>query len=265
MDKSKSLPIVLMTDFGPQSPYVGQMKLVIERLAPGTPVIDLAHDIPAQNISAGCLVLSGSAKYVPLPCVLCAVVDPGVGSQRAVLAARYADGLVALAPDNGLIGALTAGREHVQLVTVTQRAHFLQDVSPVFHGRDIFAPVAAKLANGLALSELGEDLDPKQCQPIPWPMPKSDGNTTSGQIIYIDHFGNLITNLGDAELSRFNDPEVILNARSMPLSDHYAAVGEGQVVALRGSYEHVEIAVRNGSAADELGAKVGDRVELRPS
>jgi S-adenosylmethionine hydrolase len=191
------------------------------------------------------------------------VVDPGVGSDRAILAARFADGLLAILPDNGLIGALMVARKLVQLVSVTRTSHFLPNVCPVFHGRDIFAPAAAKLACGLELKKLGEDLEPEACQPWPWPAPHLTGNVAVGQIIYVDGFGNLITNLDDAILSRLTSPEVLLNGRVIRLYEHYAAVAVGQSLALTGSYGYLEVAVRNGSAERTLGAATGDRIEVR--
>lgn len=264
----KLLPVVLLTDFGPHSPYVGQMKLVLERAAPGARAIDLAHDLPAHDLSAAVLVLSGAQRYLPEPCVLCAVVDPGVGSARRILAARFAKGVRVLCPDNGLLAAFAPRGRPQALHAVTNKKYFLPEVSPVFHGRDVFAPVAAALAQGLDPKALGPRVDPASLAPSPrpWPAPKLSkrgGTRLAGQVVHADRFGNLVTNVPAYEVRALNLREARIGRLVFPLREHYAEVPQGRPVALVGSYGFLELALRERSAAARTGAKPGTKVVLR--
>ncbi|MCK6474574.1 MAG: SAM-dependent chlorinase/fluorinase [Planctomycetes bacterium] len=262
----KPLPVVLLTDFGPHSPYVGQMKLVLERAAPGARVIDLAHDLPAHDLAAAVLVLSGAQRYLPEPCVLCAVVDPGVGSARRIVAARFANGVRVLCPGNGLLAAFAPRGRPQALHAVTNKRHFLPEVSPVFHGRDVFAPVAAALAQGLDPKVLGPRVDLSSLAPAPWPAPKfskRDGTVMAGQVVHTDRFGNLVTNVPAYEVRARKLREARIGRLVFPLREHYAEVAVAKPVALVGSYGFLELALRERSAAARTGAKAGTKVILR--
>lgn len=254
-------PVVLLTDFGPGSAYVGQMKLVLESNAPGVRTIDLAHDLPAQDTVAAALILKGALPCLPRPAVLCTVVDPGVGSARRILAAGFGPGRVALLPDNGLLAALQAWGRPTALRAVTNARCFRHPVSPVFHGRDCFAPVAAKLAQGFGLAKLGPAVQPSSLVPLLWPRVRA--GLQGVRVIYADRFGNLVTNLAADEVPPRAKLEIRLGRRKLTLVSHYAEARPGQAVALWGSFGHLEIAVRDGSAARVLKVDVGSAVAVR--
>ncbi|MBI3830753.1 MAG: SAM-dependent chlorinase/fluorinase [Planctomycetes bacterium] len=246
-----------MTDFGPGSPYVGQMKLVLEALAPGAPVLDLAHDLPPQNLAAAALVLLSAREFLPLPCVLCAVVDPGVGSARKILLAEFTRGVLALAPDNGLLAPWFRLQPPLRVRAVTNRALFNRRVSSVFHGRDIFAPVAARLAAGLRPERVGPAVPLRGLCASPWPEVSAAQGGLKACVVYEDRFGNLVTNLYASRLRRASAATVRLGRRKIPLVDHYAQAKSSQPLALIGSFGFLEIAVRDGSAARVLEVGIG--------
>lgn len=256
------LPVVLLTDFGPHSAYVGQMKLVLERAAPGARVIDLAHDLPAHDLAAAVLALSGAQRYLPEPCVLCAVVDPGVGSARRIVAARFANGVRVLCPDNGLLAAFAPRGRPQALHAVTNKKYFLPDVSPVFHGRDVFAPVAAALAQGLDPKALGPRVALSSLAPAPWPAPKLSKRGGTAQVVHADRFGNLVTNVPAYEVRARKLREARIGRLVFPLREHYAEVSVAKPVALVGSYGFLELALRERSASARTGAKPGTKVIL---
>jgi S-adenosyl-L-methionine hydrolase (adenosine-forming) len=252
--------VVLLTDFGPQSPYVGQMKLVLARLAPRSAVLDLAHDLPPQNPAAAALVLSGSRPFLPVPCVVCVVVDPGVGSARRILVARYAGGLQVIAPDNGILPALRSFGPPAAIREVTNRGLFLPAVSPVFHGRDVFAPVAARLAAGLAPARVGPPARPSSLARPAWRAPRMGTPPRGVEVLYADRFGDLVTNLHAEDLRGAPVRSARCAKRRFPFVTHYAAVAKGQPLCLIGSFGHLELALREKSAAAELDAAVGAEV-----
>lgn len=261
--RAPAWPVVLLTDFGPASAYTGQIKCVIERLAPGTPVIDLAHDLPPQDIAAAALVLFGARAHLPQPCVVCAVVDPGVGSSRRILAAEFAQGIRVLAPDNGLLALWCETEAPRALHALANADLFQHPVSPVFHGRDIFAPVAARLACGLPLEETGAAIQ-KPAAPPPWTAPERTTRGWMGQVLCADRFGNLITSLRTEHVPS-GCGCIMAGRRRIKLCTHYAEAPAGTVLALPGSFGFLELAVRNGSAAQTLGFKPGTPVLARVS
>ncbi|MHB0949876.1 MAG: SAM hydrolase/SAM-dependent halogenase family protein [Gemmatimonadaceae bacterium] len=244
-------PITLLTDFGTADGYVAEMKGVLSSLAPGAPIVDLTHDIAPQDVEGGRLALARCWRRFPEGTVHLAIVDPGVGSARAALAVAC-DGRFLVGPDNGLLSpALLRGDARVVALPVPSGA------APTFHGRDLFAPAAAALATGAPLASLG---DP-HLQPVLRRTPEAhrlpDG-AVEGVVMTIDRFGNAITNL---LATRGGVIEVA--GASLPVQRTYADVGEGEPIALVGSSGFVEIAVRNGSAAERLPLRRGDRVLLR--
>ncbi len=254
--------ITLTTDFGLADGFVGVMKGVLASRAPGANVIDLTHDVPPQNVIAGALVLRSAVPYFPAGSIHVAVVDPGVGSARRALCVETARGLF-VGPDNGL---LTLAADVVgirRVIHVTNERHFLAPRSATFHGRDVFAPVAAALATGADPGALGPAIE----DPVRLAVPAVERTSAGllGQVLYVDHFGNLITNLGVECLA---DPAraalSIRGARIESVAPTYSAVEPGRLVAVIGSWGLLEIAVRDGSAARVLGAAAGTGVTVHP-
>ena len=255
-----STPIItLMTDFGREDIFVGVMKGVIARICPEARVLDLTHAIPAFDVAQAAFRLRQAYAYFPEGTVHVVVVDPGVGSERRIVAMN-SDGHLFLAPDNGVLSLVDREKGRGELVAVTEKRYFLPEVSASFHGRDIFAPVAAHLAAGTPLRELGGPLEKLRALKLPHPEVAADGSI-SGSVLWCDHFGNLITNIS-AELIRRHGggrPCTIRvgSERIEGLARTYADVPDGAVLAMIGSFGMLEIAVRLGSAVERLGANPG--------
>lgn len=256
--------ITLLTDFGLKDGNVGVMKGVIWKIAPEAQIADLSHLIPPQDVQDGALILSRSAPYFPPGTVHVAVVDPGVGTTRRPIAARLGGQFFVL-PDNGLITLLLeqaeAASEIVEFVHLDQAQYWLPAVSHVFHGRDIFAPSAAHLANGVLLTELGTPIhDPQR---LKFPVPTRTDLGLLGEVIHIDHFGNLSTSIRRQHLGELAALRVRL--AGVEIAGLVRTFGErpsGDLVALYGSTDYLIVSVVNGSAAQTLGVKVGDPVEV---
>jgi S-adenosylmethionine hydrolase len=258
-------PVVLLTDFGAESVYVGEMKAVLASLAPGVAVLDLAHDVRPQNVAEGAFLLGGAWRRYPRGSIFVAVVDPGVGSERAILALQTPD-YIFLAPDNGLLSYVW--REIVKretprrLFAVTARRLFLPEVSSTFHGRDIFAPVAARLARGFSPGLLG----PRLAQPVllplsrPAPLP---GGSLRGRVLFVDRFGNLVTDVRRDDLPAGPLVVEVAGRRIAGLSPSYAAAAG--LLAIVDSWNHLEIALKDGDAATALGVGPGAEVLVRPA
>lgn len=253
--------IVLMTDFGLSDTYVGQMKGVILSLAPSTQIIDLTHAITAQNIAQGAFLLGKSAPFFPEEAIFVAVVDPGVGTSRRAIAVECGKQTF-LAPDNGLLTALFQTGEVSRSVTITNERYLLPTRSSTFHGRDVFSPAAAHLASGVMLQELGPNIDPSACTRIPLPGCNTSDNGASweGTIICTDHFGNLVTSLDSEILDRSKEWVINAGTQRLPVCNTYGDVANQQALAYTGSSGMIEIAVRNGNAAQVLKLKDGDLV-----
>jgi len=248
--------ITLLTDFGLRDPFVGILHGVLLREAPGVQRIDLTHDIPPQAVSVAAFYLQHAFHWFPAGSVHLCVVDPGVGSARAAIAV-LSRGHVFIAPDNGLLSGVFTATSEVRRIE-TERLE-LNPPSRTFHGRDVFAPVAAWVASGKRrFEELGEPHQPQLLQMF---EPKMLKNGAVGQVRAVDHFGNLITDLPGAWLS---DAQVhaTLGDRRLRSVGTYADALPGECVALRSSFETWEIAQRDGSAASALRAGVGSVVEL---
>jgi len=250
----------LLTDFGVQDHYVGVMKAVILSAAPGTQIIDLTHQIPPQDIRSGAFELRAAYSYFPLGTVFVCVVDPGVGSSRRILCAEVGRWLF-LAPDNGLL-SWTLEREPARGLWDISKAVLGGPVSQTFHGRDIFAPVAARLLNGEAPSSLGASVsDP---QKLPFPKVQKLGNQWKGEVLAADIYGNLVTNFRSDEIAPLAKTSTVWfewasqKATLRGLASSYSSVEPGKLLAIGGSSEFVEIAVREGSAVGQTGLKPGD-------
>jgi S-adenosylmethionine hydrolase len=242
--------ITLTTDFGLIDSFVGTLKAVIARISPKTTTIDLSHNIPPGDIHAAGFTLLTSSPYCPPNTIHVAVVDPGVGSQRAALVIKTKDALY-IGPDNGLLSLAIGTQTILECRRIENRQLCLPQVSATFHGRDIFAPVAAHLAQGTPLSRVG----PKHPNPIQlsWPKPQQHKSQWTGEILHIDRFGNAITNL-PAHLA--SAPLKIRlhhkRGRTIPIHPCYNSVAPNQPVAVPGSSGFIEIAINQGSAAQQL-------------
>lgn len=260
-----SQPIVLLTDFGTRDWCVAALKGVVLSRARGAPLVDLTHEVPPQDVVSGAFVLAAAVPWFPAGTVFLAVVDPGVGSDRALLAAQ-ADGRYFVGPDNGILALSLqqAGRRTV--VRLTNRRYWLKTISRTFHGRDILAPVAAYLARGGSLARLGPPC--RSITRLSLPPVGRRGRTVRGTIVHIDAFGNLVTNLVAAEwLPPVARHRVVLRCRDhrAPVVSSYADGRRHQLIAVVGSLGLIELAVRERSAARLLGAARGDAVLLQRS
>ncbi len=253
--------ITLLTDFGLDDIYVGVMKGVIASRAPRVPVIDLSHGIRPQDVAQAGIRLRAAVPWFPPRTIHVAVVDPGVGGSRAVLALR-ARGAVFLAPDNGLLGLVVRPEEIEELVSVEEPRYILPRQSGTFHGRDIFAPVAARLALGLPLSRLGPRAAKMERLELPEARetPARGGTMIRGQIVDIDNFGNCITNIPvGPEAARVRDIRV--GRRRFPAPERsYCAGRIGEPLVVVGSTGYLEVAVNRGRADLVLGLRRGQRV-----
>jgi S-adenosyl-L-methionine hydrolase (adenosine-forming) len=256
--------LTLLTDFGLQDGYVGIMKGVIWGIAPAVQIADISHAIAAQDVLQGALTLRRAVPYFPAGTVHLAVVDPGVGTSRRALAGRLGNQYF-VGPDNGLFSLVQEQTEAhggpVEWVQLTHPVYWLPQVSTVFHGRDIFAPAAAHLANGVPLNKLGEPIYDALRLSLSQPQRTAQG--WSAQIIHIDHFGNLATNLRREQV----DPAqaIVIHVHGSEIKGVVQAYGEaasGELVALFDSSDLLSIAVVNGDAAQVLRAKVGDPLEV---
>ncbi len=245
--------ITLLTDFGTADGYVGEIKGVLASGAPEARVVDVSHDLAPQDVEAARLALARYWRRFPEGTVHVAVVDPGVGTGRAALAVM-SEGRFLVGPDNGILSPALLLRD-AQVVEL----EIPSGAAPTFHGRDVFAPAAAMLAKGVKLDALGNRCNAPIIRRTPEARRRPDG-VVEGEVITIDRFGNLITNLiaprGGAVRVRGRDVG--------PVRRTYGDAAEGSVIALLGSTGLVEIAVRNGSAALLLGAARGERVLLTP-
>ena len=256
--------ITLTTDFGSGDHEAGVLKGVIWSIAPKTQIADLTHDIPPQSVLEAALLLWRAARFFPDGSIHLAVVDPGVGTARRALAARFGTQYF-VGPDNGLVSLLLARADETEqatsFISLDRPEFWLPDVSNVFHGRDIFAPVAAHLAAGTQFNTLGSKIDDPICIEIPKPTRTSHG--WIGQVIHIDHFGNLATNLNVNHLNTMN--EVMVKIKGEQITGMASTFGDrpgGSLIALLDSSGSLAISVVNGSAANQLHAHVGDEFEV---
>jgi S-adenosylmethionine hydrolase len=264
-------PIVaLITDFGLQDEYVGVMKGVILSVNPEARIVDVCHTIEPHGIVQAGRMLVSVTPYFPPETVFVVVVDPGVGGERDILAVRR-EGIVLLAPDNGLLSVWRDDWLSVEIVRVQQARYFLSRVSRTFHGRDIFAPVAGHLTRGIALKELGPAVAPGGIQRVSVPKIRIEGEgEVRGTVIAVDRFGNLITDIHSEVLSELERMQPkrdwrieVRQTRLYGLCSFYGEVDLGQPLALIGSRGTLEIAVNGGSAAVHLDAEAGTPVLVR--
>jgi hypothetical protein len=255
--------ITLTTDFGHGSPYVAAMKGVVLSLNPAATLVDITHDVPRQDVRYGAIVLEDVTDRFPAGSIHVAVVDPGVGTERPIVYARVGrQGYVA--PDNGLLSRLARRTRPEKIVRLAEPEYWLHPVSKTFHGRDIMAPVAARLSLGLEPDHLGIPQD--ELEMLDWPEVHVLPDRIEGSILWIDAFGNLITDIKSAMIGepvRAAPVTITCRGRSVEgIAGTYGEHPQGALIALIGSSDRLELAVVGGNAARRLGAQVGDVVNV---
>lgn len=254
--------ITLLTDFGLQDVYVGVMKGAIATINPNVQIIDLTHQIPPQNILAGSFALMNSLPYFPNNTIHVAVVDPGVGSNRRKVAIALKNCFL-IGPDNGLFTNILNIYEPILAIELTNSKYWLNaNPSNTFHGRDIFAPVAAHLASGVSLEELGTKIELNSLKKLKILQYEQLNNEIFGIIQYIDIFGNLITNI-PAQALENKSWMVMIDDLLIQKSETYSNVKQGELVALIGSHGWLEIAVNAGNAKIKLQKNLGDQITIK--
>jgi S-adenosylmethionine hydrolase len=266
--------VSLLTDYGTRDEFAGVVKAVIRDLAPHVTVIDLTHEIPPFDVRAGSLALARCIGYVPEGIVV-AVVDPGVGTERRAIALEVAEGAgVLVGPDNGLLApAVAMAGGAGRAVELTNTEYHLGAAGATFAGRDVFAPAAAHLCNGVALGALGTELDPNELTPGLVPLPRQEGDTIVAEVLWIDRFGNCQLNIAPDDLDgwdervslRLADPTdpAGVTARTAVRCSTFAAIGGG-VGLVVDSYGMLAVCLDQRSAAEELGIGPGDQVIVAP-
>ena len=258
-------PIVtLTTDFGTRDPWVGVMKGVILGIAPAARLVDVSHEITAQNILEGALCLEAAARFFPRGTIHLAVVDPGVGSARRAIAVR-AGGQYYVGPDNGLLSlAFAQTSAPVTAVALTAAEYRLSPLSRTFHGRDLFAPAAAHLAAGVPLERFG----PAVADPVRLALPaaRREGDLVRGEVLGVDRFGNLLTSVRDEDLGPLASDALAVKIGEVELGapvSAYADAPPGGLGAIVGSTGRLEVFARDGSAQARLGLGCGAPVVVR--
>src|SRR5919106_4961320 len=256
--------IALLTDFGTRDHYAGTMKGVALGIGPDAAFVDITHDIAPHDVLGGALELAASYRYFPAGTIFLVVVDPGVGSSRRPLAAE-AGGYRFVAPDNGVLTAVFRDMPPKRVVELTDRRYARPTVSRTFEGRDRFAPAAAWLAKGIQLTALGRPAPDYHRLDIP--VPQVDGSTISGVVLRVDRFGNVVTNIDRRSVesaARGGALAVSAGGHTVGrLVATYADIQPGEICALFGSTDHLELAANSESAADRLQLGRGAPVEVK--
>ncbi len=258
--------ITLTTDFGYREPLAGIMKGVILNINPSVNIIDITHDISPQNIMEAAFTLEMILTSFPYKTIHVVVVDPGVGSERRPLLVMT-DHHYFVGPDNGVFSRIYTLSESLRVLHITAEHYFLPQRSSTFHGRDIFAPVAAWLSKGINTSNFGDPITDYVTIPIPIPSMPTD-NIIEGEVIYIERFGNLITNIpaqkiNDLYSSNQNrNLKIVIKGREAPLKRFYAEAEDKGLYSLINSFGYLELFVNSGSAASDFDVTVGEKVEV---
>lgn len=262
--------ITLTTDFGLRDGFVGAMKGVILNINPQATLVDISHDIAPQNVEQGAFLFANAARFFPANTIHVVVVDPGVGSARRPIAMQIGETIM-VAPDNGVLTQASLKLQvssqnpqpQISVVHLNRPEYWLATISRTFHGRDIFAPVAAHLSLGVPIEKMGEPIDDWVRLEIATAARNVDG-TIVGKVMHIDHFGNLITNvpaemLGELNEARIETGRFVLSG----IRQTYAEAKPGEPLVLVSSSGNLEIAMRDGNAAVTLGIKTGDQVLVK--
>jgi S-adenosylmethionine hydrolase len=279
VEKVLNAPVFLLSDFGHTDAYVGLVKAVISAVAPQSAIIDLAHNIPSGDLNRAAFELWRAKPYLPESCVVCTVVDPGVGSDRRALALAWEDQTF-IGPDNGVFTYLLATSPPPTIISLDTETYWRHPVSRTFHGRDIFAPTAAHRASGVTLEQLGSPAQNLVRLPLP-ALDLIEGPEVHGEILHSDRFGNLITSLGvlriegtdlvlepwlphcaPARLPRLGLHVLLPNGGNLDISQTFSDVDPGKTVAYIGSTGLLEIGVNQGNAADNLPLSPGHEIIL---
>lgn len=265
--------ITLLTDFGLKDVYVGVVKGVIAQVNPHLKVIDLTHEIPPQNLFAARFCLHNAYPYFPPETVHLAVVDPGVGSARRAIAIQLPNGFL-VGPDNGIFSGVLENLElqTIKVVALTNSEYWqVEKPSRTFHGRDIFAPVAAHISSGVKLENLGEKINPESLVKLSLNNITFTDSGIVGCVQHIDHFGNIITNIYRSYITKKNwslivnsnnNNDYFSSAQTISSGNTYADCQLGELIAIIGSHGFVEIAANGGSAEEQLNLKYRDKVEV---
>ena len=263
-------PIAILTDFGYRDHYVGAMKGVIASIAPGAPLIDITHGVPAQSIAAGAIALAQTWRLFPPRTVFLVVVDPGVGTARLAVAVQTRAGARFVGPDNGVLSLALEEAGPSRAVELRAPRYRRARVSATFHGRDIFAPAAAHLWRGVKLESLGPPVR-EGLTHLELAEPREGVEELRGEVLYVDGFGNLVSNIARDALARFEArfPAMRLSVRigtgaPIEILQAYGDARNGVPLATFGSFELLEIAVREGNAARHFAAGPGAMVTVRP-
>ncbi|MBW2328546.1 MAG: SAM-dependent chlorinase/fluorinase [Deltaproteobacteria bacterium] len=253
--------ITLTTDFGLEDPYVGQLKGAILKHNISVRIIDICHSIPAHDILTAAVTIRTSYNYFPKGSIHLVIVDPGVGSQRRILAATAGKDLF-IAPDNGALSLLFKDNMIQTVHRVENASLFPSEISSTFHGRDIMAPVAAAMAGGMHLNKVGPVAEINSCTHLDLPEPTISGTGIKGQVLHVDRFGNIRTNITTADLSKFQPASFsgirIKSHKVGNISNTYSDSPSGSLVAVIDSAGYLEIAVNRGSAARLTECCIGD-------
>lgn len=265
-----------LSDYGLEDEFVGVVKAVVRAIAPHVTVGDVTHSIPAHDIRAGALALARSMQYLTLaPSVVLAVVDPGVGSDRRAVAVEAggdngdSPGAILVGPDNGLLApavAMAGGARRA--VSLTNEDYHLPAPGPTFAGRDVFAPAAAHLCAGVDLADLGELIDPITLLPGIMPLSRQEDGAVTGEVLWVDHFGNIQLNVDPDDLLLMDDPLVLVSGdktRKAVRVRSYSDLRSGQIGLVTDSYGLVSIALDRRSASEELRIGTGDSVTIKPA
>jgi S-adenosylmethionine hydrolase len=265
--------VTLLTDYGLDDEFVGICHGVIAGICPEARVIDISHGIARHDIRGGALMLRNALPFTPAG-VHVAIVDPDVGAERRAIALRLADGRLLVGPDNGLLTlAAEAGGGIVQAIDIARSRYRLEPVSATFHGRDIFAPVAARLASGVALDEVGEPCDPADLVYVRLPGARVEGELVVLHAVHADRFGNVQSDLGHEDLIRSGlklgqEVEVAVGEDAVHLARYvrtFADVTPGQLLVYEDANQVLAVAVNHGSALERLGVAVDDELRIRPA
>lgn len=254
--------ITLLTDFGDRDSYVGVMKGAIANINPQIKTIDLTHQVPSQNLLAARFAWANAYPYFPSQTIHLGVVDPGVGSKRRNIAIKLNNGYL-VCPDNGICSGILELEQILTVVELTNSQYWrVLEPSNTFHGRDIFAPVAAHIANGVSLPELGKIIEPNSLTRLNLPTIQQSGEQVTGYIQYIDHFGNLITNI-PGKLVQQKSWQVMINNITIDSGKTYSQVNLGKNITMVGSHGWIEIAVNSGSAQQQLQLTERDPIQIK--
>ncbi|RJS82196.1 hypothetical protein CW707_01655 [Candidatus Bathyarchaeota archaeon] len=256
--------ITLTTDFGLKDPYVAEMKAVILNIKPDAKIVDITHEIEKFNIKMGAYILASATPYFPKDTIHVVVVDPGVGTKRKPIIIRTRDAYY-VGPDNGVLTLAAKKQGIISVHEISNRKFMLPKVSNTFHGRDIFAPAAAHLANGIKLTQFGPEI--RSIVVPKFAKITTQKNKVIGEILHIDGFGNIITNLSEKELELMKVKEVVCiqlkeEKLKLKLCKSYADVNAGEPLAMIGSHNFLEIAVNQSNAAERFNVKAGDKLIL---